>query len=164
MSQINDPTSTPSSTESTQKFNAQAKRIDGLKDQVKSLEEEIFSLKTEAAKLKTVPADSRQAVYAQLHQEVFLPSLGQLPKSMDCSPSSQQPKLRGLTMFATPYGLEVDLRGRTGFIPWGNVAWCVFKTVSKDEAKKLDANAHANSAAPGYSGPTKLGTATVTAK
>lgn len=108
--------------------------------------------------------EPRQAIYAQLHNDIFLPSLGQLPKSMDCSHSSQQAKLRGLKMYATDYGLEVDLRGRCGFIPWGNVAWCVFKTLTKEEAREADKNASSNSVVPGYQGPTKVGTATVTPK
>ncbi len=105
----------------------------------------------------------RQAIYVELHNQIFLPGLGQLPKSMDTSPSSQQPKLRGLQMFATPFGVEVDLRGRVGFIPWGNIAWAVFKNLDKDAAKEADKHV-STAVAPGYSGPTKVGTATVTQK
>ncbi len=108
------------------------------------------------------PSSNRQVTFAELHNQIFLPGLGQLPKSMDCTPSSQQPKLRGLKMFATNYGLEVELRDRTGFIPWGNVAWCVFNIPDKERAKELDKGT--DRGIPGYQGPTKVGTATVTNK
>ncbi len=139
-----------------------------LQAQVEALKEEVASLKEKATHtgggLSPVAPEKRQVIFAQLHALIHLPSLGQLPESMDASPGSQQAKLRGLKMYATDHGLEVDLRGRFGFIPWGNVKWAVFKTLSKEEAAKADINAGPNSVVPGYTGPTKVGTATVTAK
>lgn len=137
------------------------KQIKDLKAKIAELEAKLDSIKPSESPAAKAP---RTAMFAELHNQIFLPTIGQLPKSMDCSPSSQQPKLRGLKMLATDYGLEVTLRNRTGFIPWGNVAWCVFEVPSKEEAKKLDANAGPNTVAPGYHGPSKLGTATVTSK
>lgn len=149
------------------KTSNQTKVIKELQDKVKDLSEEVSTLKEQADKPITVvyqAKEPRQVIFAQLHSIIHLPSLGQLPESMDTQPSSQQAKLRGLKMAATEHGLEVDLRGRTGFIPWGNVKWAVFKTLTKEEAVKADVNAGPNSVVPGYSGPTKVGTATVTAK
>lgn len=150
----------------------QAKVIKELQEYIKKLSEEVSSLKadvnaTPEAKPITVvyqAKEPRPVIFAQLHSIIHLPSLGQLPESMDTQPSSQQAKLRGLKMAATEHGLEVDLRGRTGFIPWGNVKWAVFKTLTKEEAIKADVNAGPNSVVPGYNGPTKVGMATVTNK
>lgn len=146
------------------------KQIKALEAKVERLKEEVSFLKEQALVVKdskppqVQETPKRQVQFAQLHKAIFYPQLGQLPDSMDTSPSSQQPKLRGLKMYATDYGLEVELRGRTGFIPWGNVAHCAFKLLDKEAAKEADKHTGPNSVAPGYAGPSKLGTATVTAK
>lgn len=105
----------------------------------------------------------RQVFFIQLHQELFIPSIGQLSKQLDVSPSSQN-KQRGLKMWLSPLGIEVDLRGRRGVVPMANVAVCIFTpTPSKDDAAKLDKGVPKGNegALPQNS---KLGTATVSSK
>ncbi len=141
-----------------------------LKDTVANLvslrSQDIESLKKAQGAVKSSETHTnapRQAIYVELHNQIFLPGLGQLPKSMDTAANSQQPKLRGLKMTEGPHGVDVDLRGRIGFIPWGNIAWAVFKNLDKEAAKEADKNL-STAVAPGYAGPTKVGTATVTQK
>lgn len=79
---------------------------------------------------------SRKVVFAELHSEVFLPGVGQLPRQFDTSPKSQNSKLRGLSMYAGSQGLEVDIKGRKGVLPYGNVKWCLFESEAEAEAEK----------------------------
>lgn len=107
--------------------------------------------------------EPRRVVYAQLHQEVFMPGgPGQLPKSMDVSPNSQQTKLRGLKMWISALGLEIDLRGRRGVIPLANVAFAVTDLPDTATAKELDKGVPKGNAGNQSNSITKVGTATIT--
>lgn len=106
--------------------------------------------------------EPRQVIYAELHQQIFLPGLGQLPKSMDTSPSSQQTKLRGLKMWISELGIEIDLRSRRGIIPMANVAFAVTSLPDKATAKELDKNVPKGNAGAQSASITKVGTATIT--
>ncbi len=156
----------PATSQAPKEPKQDSNKIKALQEQINFLTERLAEFEKARNAQFTSEAkesDKRSVQFAQLHKAIFYPGLGQLPESMDCAAGSQQPKLRGLKMFATDYGLEVDLRGRTGFIPWGNVAHCAFKLLDKEAAKIADQGVGHNTV-PGYTGPSKLGTATVTAK
>ncbi len=119
--------------------------------------------KNPEATLTVVANEPRRVIYAQLHQEVFMPGgPGQLPKSMDVSPNSQQSKLRGLKMWISTLGLEIDLRGRRGVIPLANVAFAVTEMPDSATAKELDKGVATGNAGNRSNSITKLGTSTVT--
>lgn len=111
--------------------------------------------------VKTDNEGRRQVFFLQLHQELFLPSVGQLSKQLDVSPSSQS-KQRGLKMWLSELGVEVELRGRRAFVPFANIAFAVFSpTPTKAEAAQLDRGIPQGQAGNVSS---KVGHATVTPK
>lgn len=78
----------------------------------------------------------RRVAFAQLHSEVFLPGVGELPRQFDTSPKSQNSKLRGLKMYLAPYGVEVEIGARRGFVPFGNIKWLLLDTAAEAEVEK----------------------------
>lgn len=68
---------------------------------------------------------NREVKYAQLHQTIFAPGLGNIKGTLEPD------NLRGIKMWYTPEGLLVEYKGVSCVVPLANIACAVFVEPTK---------------------------------
>lgn len=68
--------------------------------------------------------DKRELSYVRTHENLFTPGLGNLANVLQDTPTGQ----RGIKLYATDHGIDVEYRKVEFTIPWPNVVLAVYKS------------------------------------